>query len=103
MPRFQGENLDANLQLIAQLERVAQELVIKPGQLALAWLLAQGDDIVPIPGTKHVQYLEENVAAADIQLDSAVVARLTEIFEPSRVRGERYGMSWQESADAGDY
>jgi len=69
----------------------------------LAWLLAQGDDIVPIPGTKNVQYLEENVAAADIQLDSAVVARLTEILEPSRVRGERYGMSWQESADAGDY
>ena len=103
MPRFQGENLQANLQVVAELERFASDLSVKPGQVALAWLLAKGNDIVPIPGTKHVNYLEENVAAADIHLDSEVIRSLDEIFDPSRVVGERYGASWQESVDAKDF
>lgn len=103
MPRFQGENLDANLAMIAELEQVAAALSAKPGQVALAWLLAQGDDIVPIPGTKRVQYLEENVAAAAIRLEASTVQKLDEIFEPSRVKGKRYAASWQESVDAKDF
>lgn len=103
MPRFQGDNLAANLEMIAELERVSDELGVKSGQVALAWLLAQGDDIVPIPGTKRVQYLEENVAASDIDLDAETLARLNSIFDPSRVKGDRYGMRWQESVDAKDY
>ena len=103
MPRFQGDNLAANLEMIAELERVSDELGVKSGQVALAWLLAQGDDIVPIPGTKRVQYLEENVAASDIDLDTETLARLNSIFDPSRVKGDRYGMRWQESVDAKDY
>ncbi len=103
MPRFQGENLDSNLKMIAELEEVASQLSVKPGQIALAWLLAQGDGIVPIPGTKRIKYLEENVAAADVDLDPETVQRLKEIFDPSRVMGDRYGASWQESADAKDY
>ena len=103
MPRFQGENLQANLQMIAELERLADEFSAKPGQIALAWLLAQGKDIVPIPGTKRVKYLEENVGAADFQLSDEAIERLNEIFDPDNVMGERYGMSWQESVDAKDY
>ena len=64
-PRFQGENFTHNRELVERLERIAAEKDVKPGQLALAWVLHQGDDIVPIPGTKRRTYLEENVAAAD--------------------------------------
>ena len=67
-PRFQGENFQRNLDLVARVEEIAAEQGVTPGQLALAWVLAQGDDVVPIPGTKRVQYLEENAAAADVEL-----------------------------------
>lgn len=103
MPRFQGENLEANLQMIAELESISNELSVKPGQVALAWLLAQADDIVPIPGTKRVNYLEENVSASDLEVSDDLVQRLNQIFDPVRVMGDRYGMSWQESADAKNY
>lgn len=103
MPRFQGKNLDANLTMIAELEDISSNLSVKPGQIALAWLLTRGDNIVPIPGTKRVEYLEENVAAAEVELDAHIIKRLDEIFDPSRVKGDRYGFSWQESADADDY
>ena len=103
MPRFQGENLDTNLMLVKELENVAAELGVKPGQIALAWLLAKGTDVAPIPGTKRVKYLEENVAAGDIDLASETVNRLDELFVPSKVVGARYGMAWQESVDAKDY
>ena len=103
MPRFQGKNLTANLRMIEELVLLAKKYSAKPSQIALAWLLAQGEHIVPIPGTKNLAYLEENLAAADIALDPSVLTHLNQIFNPERVMGERYGMSWQESADAKDY
>ncbi len=89
-PRFQGANLDHNLTLVRGVEELAAEKGIKPTQLALAWVLAQGDDIVPIPGTKRVAYLEENLAASDIDLTDADRARLENLFGPDSVAGPRY-------------
>ena len=89
-PRFQGENLDHNLTLVRGVEAIAAEKGVKPTQLALAWVLAQGDDIVPIPGTKRVSYLEENLASSDIQLTDDDRARLDELFSPDAVAGPRY-------------
>ena len=75
-PRFQGENLQRNLELVAVVREIAASLDATPGQVALAWLQAQGDDVVPIPGTKRRRYLEENVAALDLELSADDVARL---------------------------
>lgn len=86
-PRFAGENLHANMRIVEQVDAVAAEVGAKPGQVALAWLLAQGDDIAPIPGTKRVSYLEENVAAADVVLSAAQLARLDAVAAPV---GDRY-------------
>jgi aryl-alcohol dehydrogenase-like predicted oxidoreductase len=77
-PRFTGENLEHNTELVARLRELASEKGVTPGQLALAWVLHRGDHVVPIPGTKRVSYLEENVAAADIPLSEAEVQRITE-------------------------
>jgi aryl-alcohol dehydrogenase-like predicted oxidoreductase len=90
-PRFQGENLDHNLRLVDRIREVADELGCTPGQLALAWVLAQGDDVAPIPGTKRVKYLEENVAAADVVLSDQDLARLDEAVPRGAVAGARYG------------
>ena len=87
-PRFQGENLEANMRIVAKLREIAEEKGITPAQLALAWVLAQGDDIVPIPGTKRRTYLEENAAAADIELTDDDLARID--AELPEVSGERY-------------
>ncbi|MGG7379629.1 aldo/keto reductase, partial [Escherichia coli] len=73
-PRFQGENFEKNLDLVKRVEEIAREKGCLPSQLALAWVLAQGNDIVPIPGTKRRNYLEQNVAAANIQLTARDVA-----------------------------
>ncbi|MHB8289792.1 MAG: aldo/keto reductase [Acidimicrobiales bacterium] len=89
-PRFQGENLVKNLDLVAKVREVAESLGISPGQLAIAWLHAQGEDIVPIPGTKRRRYLEQNVAAAEIQLTPEVLAMLDRIAPLGAVAGERY-------------
>ena len=89
-PRFQGENFDKNLQLVARVKEIAAEKGVIPGQLALAWLLAQGDDIVPIPGTKRRTYLEENVAAVDITLTPAELERINEIAPKNIAAGDRY-------------
>jgi len=86
-PRFEGENLEANIRIVEQVDAVAAELGAKPGQVALAWLLAQGDDIAPIPGTKRVSYLEENVAADALELSSEQLAALDSVAAP---RGDRY-------------
>ena len=86
IPRFQGENLDANLALVEQVTRVAAEKGCTPGQLALAWVLAQGDDIVPIPGTKRVTYLEENLGAPDVELTADDLAALEQRRAPRRRR-----------------
>jgi aryl-alcohol dehydrogenase-like predicted oxidoreductase len=87
-PRFQGENLEANMRIVGKLREIAGEKDITPAQLALAWVLAQGEDIVPIPGTKRRKYLEENAAAADVELTEEDLARIDE--ELPEVSGERY-------------
>lgn len=89
-PRFSGENLAANQRLVAIVEEVANSKGRKPGQVALAWVLSRGDDIVPIPGTKRITYLEENVAAADLSLSDEEIAQLEEAFSPGAAAGERY-------------
>ena len=94
MPRLSGENLDANLRLVAKLKEIADEKEITPAQLAIAWVLAQGEDIVPIPGTRRRTYLEQNAAAADVELTPEDLARIEAELPP--VAGERYneaGMS----------
>ncbi|MGD8280154.1 MAG: aldo/keto reductase [Gemmatimonadota bacterium] len=90
MPRFQPEALARNLELVAALRDIAESKGCTRAQLALAWLLAQGEHIAPIPGTKRVQYLEENAAAADIELTEAELATLDETFAPANVVGDRY-------------
>lgn len=89
-PRFQGENFRRNLALVDRVHELAEAKGATPGQLALAWLLAQGDDIAPIPGTKRRAYLEENVAAADIRLSREDLARLDELAPKGAAAGERY-------------
>lgn len=89
-PRFQGENFQKNLDLVRKVEEIAKEKGCKPSQLALAWVLAQSEDIVPIPGTKHRKYLEENVNAVDIQLTAEDLRRLEAIFPQGVASGERY-------------
>src|SRR3954466_1073984 len=90
-PRFTGEALEANLALVAKIREIGKAKGATPGQLALAWVLAQGDDIVPIPGTKRVKYLEENVAAAGIRLTDDDLAALEEAVPRDAVAGARYG------------
>lgn len=92
-PRFQGENLHRNLRLLDTVEAMARRLGRKPAQIALAWLLAQGADIVPIPGTKRRAYLEENLAALEVKLDSADLAALASALPPGAAAGERYPAS----------
>jgi aryl-alcohol dehydrogenase-like predicted oxidoreductase len=89
-PRFQGENFQKNLDLVREVEAMAREKKCKPSQLALAWVLAQGDDVVPIPGTKRRRYLEENAAAVDLKLTSEELRRLREVFPAGAVAGLRY-------------
>jgi aryl-alcohol dehydrogenase-like predicted oxidoreductase len=90
-PRLNGEALQANLRLVDQVRAIADEKGCTPGQLALAWVLAQGDDVVPIPGTKRVKYLEENVGAADVTLTADDLDRLAQAVPREAVVGERYG------------
>jgi aryl-alcohol dehydrogenase-like predicted oxidoreductase len=89
-PRFQGANFQKNLDLVAHLEQVAQQKKCTPSQLALAWLLAQGKDVVPIPGTKRVQYLEENVGALDVTLTPEDLRRIDAIAPQGVAAGQRY-------------
>jgi aryl-alcohol dehydrogenase-like predicted oxidoreductase len=89
-PRFQGDNLDQNLKVVARLKEIANEKGITPSQLALAWVLAQGDDIVPIPGTKRRKYLEENIAAAGVKLSKSDLARIEEAAPKGFAAGGRY-------------
>jgi aryl-alcohol dehydrogenase-like predicted oxidoreductase len=89
-PRFQGDNFQKNLELVERVREIADEKGVKPGQLALAWVLHQGKDIVPIPGTKHRKYLEENVAAVEIELTDDDLRRLDEAAPAGATAGERY-------------
>jgi aryl-alcohol dehydrogenase-like predicted oxidoreductase len=89
-PRFQQENLETNLGLLSAVETLAAEKGVKPGQVALAWVLAQGKDIIPIPGTKHRNYLEENVAAVDVTLSNAEIEKLSNAIPRGAASGDRY-------------
>ena len=89
-PRYQGANFDANVAAAAKVHAIAQGIGATAGQVALAWVLAQGDDIVPIPGTKRRKWLEENIAAASIKLSPETIAALGEALAPGKVQGPRY-------------
>jgi len=89
-PRFQGENFVHNLELVGKVKELAAAIGATPSQMALAWVLTKGDDLVPIPGTKRSKYLEENAAAVDITLTAAQVNELDSIFPPDVAAGERY-------------
>jgi aryl-alcohol dehydrogenase-like predicted oxidoreductase len=89
-PRFQGENLDKNVQLVSRLESIAREKKCTPAQLVLAWLLAQGSDIVPIPGTKRKQRVDENLAALDIRLSKEELKRISDAAPAGAGAGTRY-------------
>jgi aryl-alcohol dehydrogenase-like predicted oxidoreductase len=89
-PRFAGENFTANLRLVDEVTKLAEEKGCTPGQLALAWVMAKGEDVVPIPGTKRRPYLEENVAAAGVHLDQGDLDRLDAIAHQGAAAGDRY-------------
>jgi aryl-alcohol dehydrogenase-like predicted oxidoreductase len=90
VPRFQGENFQRNLDLVGRIGAMATEKGATPAQLALAWVLAQGDDVVPIPGTKRRRYLEENLGALELKLSAADLAKIDEILPPGVAAGARY-------------
>ena len=89
-PRFQGENFQRNLDLVASVEELARSRGCTPSQLALAWVLAQGSDIVPIPGTKQLRYLEENLGALDVSLSHGDLSRIDGVLPAGSTSGDRY-------------
>ena len=89
-PRFQGENFEQNQELLDGLTALAGEVGATPGQVSLAWLLAKGPEVIPIPGTKRVGRVEENAGAAAVTLTPEQVAGLDELFDPANVAGDRY-------------
>lgn len=99
-PRFQGENFQKNLDLAEKVAEIAREKGCTASQLALAWVLAQGDDIVPIPGTKHKKYLEENAGALDVKLTAEDLRRLEEVFPHGAAAGTRYPEQMMHLVDA---
>jgi aryl-alcohol dehydrogenase-like predicted oxidoreductase len=98
-PRYQGKNFDANVQAAQVVRDIAALLRAKPGQIALAWLLHKGEDIVPIPGTKRRSYLEENIAAEKIRLDEAQMQALNDALVPEKISGPRYGAQMMAMVD----
>ena len=98
-PRYQGENFDRNRRAAQTVRDVAQELAKTPAQIALAWVLAQGNDIVPIPGTKRIKYLEENLGALEVHLSPEHLKRLGEAMAPGKVAGPRYSPAMMSTVD----
>jgi len=98
-PRFESDNFSKNLPIVNELKRMAAAKGVTPGQLALAWVMAQGEDIVPIPGTKRRKYLEENVAAAEVTLDAQELRRLDQIAPRGAAVGERYAPGVMKNID----
>jgi aryl-alcohol dehydrogenase-like predicted oxidoreductase len=98
-PRYQGENFDANMRAAGVVREVAQALGVKPGQVALAWLLHQGPDIVPIPGSKRRTHLEENIAAASVSLDATQKSALDDALAPDKISGPRYNPTTMSTID----
>jgi aryl-alcohol dehydrogenase-like predicted oxidoreductase len=99
MPRFAGENFDKNQALVQRVKAIAQRKGVTPAQLALAWVLAKGEDLVPIPGTKRRKYLEENAAAVDIRLTSGEVTELEAAVPENEIAGERYAEAAMKAID----
>jgi aryl-alcohol dehydrogenase-like predicted oxidoreductase len=99
MPRFAGENFDKNQTLVERVKTIAQRKGVTPAQLALAWVLAQGEDLVPIPGTKRRKYLEENASAVDLRLSSADIAELEAAVPQNEIAGERYAAAAMNAID----
>ena len=99
-PRFHGENLASNLALVDRVRRLADEKGATPAQLAIAWLLAQGDDVVPIPGTKRRRYLEENLGALELRMGPEDLAAIEEVAPPDAVAGARYGPTHMANVNA---
>ncbi len=100
MPRFLGENFDQNLGLLEEYEKIAVENNCSPAQLALAWLLSKDETVIPIPGTKHVEYVEENAGAGDIQLSAIVIQRLDQLINDNTVQGDRYNETFMKMMDS---
>ena len=96
MPRFQGENLERNVELVEQVEEIARAKGATSAQIALAWVLSRGDDVVPIPGTKRIAYLDQNVAASELELSEGELRSLDEAFPPGVAAGERYAPAQME-------
>lgn len=99
MPRFQGENYTTNVALLEQFEALGKTQGCTPAQLSLAWVLAQGNTLVPIPGTRHISYVEENAAAADLLLPADVLSRAGELISPESIQGARYAPEMEISLD----
>lgn len=98
-PRFQGKNFEKNIELVQEVEEIAKDKGCTTAQLALAWVLAQGEDIVPIPGTRHVRYLDENIGALDVKLSVEELRRLDEVLPPGAASGQRYHESGMETVN----
>ncbi|MDQ8024302.1 MAG: aldo/keto reductase [Moraxellaceae bacterium] len=103
MPRFEPDNYAANLRLLDDALAMADEAGCTLAQLALAWLLAQGDDVIPIPGTTRIDHLEQNLGAARVALSPALVDRLATLFAPARISGARYNAATQAEIDSEEY
>lgn len=103
LPRFQGEAYAHNLDLLARYKQIAARLGCSPAQLALAWLLQQGADIIPIPGTTSVAHLHDNLGAVDVALDSGVLAELDALFNPRTVQGARYAEATLHEVDSEEF
>ena len=98
-PRFAPSNFSRNLGLVSAVEEMAAEKQCSPSQVALAWMLSRGGDVVPIPGTKHVKYLEENAAAVDVELTRSDLGRLERLFPQGAAVGERYPQSGMQAVN----
>jgi aryl-alcohol dehydrogenase-like predicted oxidoreductase len=98
-PRYQGTNFDANVKAASAVHTIAKQIGATPAQVALAWLLAKGEDVVPIPGTKHRAYMEENVGAAAIRLDAAQITQLDVAMRPGSIAGPRYAETIMSTID----
>jgi aryl-alcohol dehydrogenase-like predicted oxidoreductase len=90
LPRFQGENFQKNLELVKKIEQLAAAKSCTPSQLALAWVLARGDDIVPIPGTKRAKYLDDNLASVNVRLSGEELAQIDAVLPVGAASGQRY-------------
>ena len=100
MPRFLGENFSENLKLLTEYQQIANENNCTPAQLALAWLLSRDETVIPIPGTKHVKFVEENFEAGDIKLSATVIQRLDQLINDNNVLGDRYNETFMKMMDS---